>query len=121
MQTFVRKVGDVTMTVEAPDGIEICSVTARIKPKDREGFLAAAEAVGGIEALILPPEDASYEQWAQAWALRDDGSRDSSSAVLITEPPRDRHERAAAPHPFFGPLRDRVNREHEASSIKARS
>jgi hypothetical protein len=112
MAKFERQIGDVKVTVEAPDGVPVSGVQVTVTPEDRETFLRAADAVGGIEALWMPEDDGGYRQSAAAHARHEDGSRDMNGSVYIREPPRDEKEPAKLPpHPFFGPLKERAERE----------
>lgn len=98
------KIGEVTVTVEAPEGVDVSGASVSVRSADRAAFLRAADAVGGIDVLSLPADERSYAQ--SALAFSDDGEKEAYVAIL--EPPRPEHSPA---HPFFGPLRERVERE----------
>lgn len=117
------KIGDVTITITAPDGCRVVGATASIKPQTRAEFLEAAESVGGLAELVLPSIDAGYVQCAWAYPRREDNMRDTAGAVMLYEPSRDRDVEPPPPHPFFGPVADRRERERSptASSPETRS
>lgn len=104
-------IGDVKITVEAPDDVPVRVARVDIRPQDREGFLRAANAVGGLDVLNLPTEEKPYSQTALAWREREDDTSDTSVAVSIDEPPREVTSKVIPPHPFFGPLAERAERE----------
>lgn len=106
------KVGQITLTVEAPDGVPVHGARVDIHPQDREAFLRSADAVGGLDGLHLPTEEKPYAQSAFTWAKREDGTSDTHVAVSIDEPPREITPKSAVPpHPFFAPLAERAERE----------
>lgn len=109
------KVGEVTLTVEAPDNMNVRGVMASVKPRDRAGFLAAADQLGGLEALHMPAHEQGYQASAPAYAQREDGTTISEVAVLLYEPPRAHESAGRPPHPFFGPLAERRDREHPSA------
>lgn len=105
------KVGQVTLTVEAPEDMDVCGVMASVKPKDRAAFLAAADQLGGLEALHMPMHEQGYQGSATVYAEGDDGAAISEVAVLLYEPPRAGGPSGKPPHPFFGPLAERRDRD----------
>lgn len=106
------QIGDVKVTVELPDDVQIRGVAVRVRPMDRAAFLRAAEAVGGLTALTMPTTDERWPQDATVCAQRADGTVDAATYVAIEEPPRERQAEPPKPaHPFFGPLHERVERD----------
>lgn len=116
MAKYEWQIGDVTIVVFAPEGVDVAGASAHVRSADREAFLRAADAVGGLDTLQLPVEDRGYEQVATRWAERPDGTMNSSVRVNLQEPPREESAPATAPpHPFFSPLAARRERERVAA------
>jgi hypothetical protein len=109
-------IGEVTITVEAPDGVNVAGAAVDIRPPNKQEFLTAAEAVGGLEALQLPTYDHGFDQQATAWWRRPDGTEDTSVRVWIREPPASREAPPKTAHPFFGPLSERRDRERSPTA-----
>lgn len=119
---FERRIGEVLITVQAPDGVEVVGACAEVRSADRDAFLRAAEAVGGLDGMTFPERDEPWAQKAYAFPEREDGKPDASTHVAILEPPRDEAERPEPlpPHPFFAPLAERREREREARENEGR-
>jgi hypothetical protein len=112
------KIGELTVTIEAPDGLAVKGATVSLSPQNREEFLTMATALGGLGALHIPELDNAYQQSANAYPLREDGTKDTRCAVMLYEPPRG-HLIAKPRHPFFGPLADRRDRERSPTASTA--
>jgi len=106
-------IGEVTLTVEAPDNMDVRGVMVSVKPRDRAGFLAAADQLGGLDALHMPTHEQGYRGNASVHAKREDGTAISEAAVLLYEPPREWESAGRPPHPFFSPLAERRDREKQ--------
>lgn len=105
------QVGAITITVEAPKGVPVAGVGVDVHPPDRETFLRSMEAAGGLEAMVLPEHERGYEQAAFAYPPGPGGEPNFAVSVAIKEPPREKQQGGLPPHPFFGPLAERAERE----------
>lgn len=113
------QVGEVTIVVFAPEGVDVQRATATVRSVDRMEFLRAVEAVGGLEALTLPVRKEPYAQQAIAYPRREDGAVNGSAYVALEEPLDVQAERKAppvAPHPFFAPLAERRERDRSPTA-----
>jgi hypothetical protein len=118
-----RQVGDVSIVVCAPVGVDVARVSVTVRSKDREQFFRSADAVGGLAALLMPTKAEKFAQSAVAYPRRVDGTLDTSVHVALEEPYGEHAQASRAaplPHPFFGPLAERaeferVERERQSS------
>lgn len=104
------KIGDVTITVEAPETVTIDGASVRVRTADRAEFLRAVDAVGGLTAVRLPEHEQAFSQAAVAYSNTDDPTEQESAYVAIYEPPRESRPEPR-PHPFFSQLAERRERE----------
>lgn len=113
-------VGDVSITIETPEGVAIEGAAIRLVTGDRAEFLRNVDAVGGLEAVQLPQKEEAWLQSAIAYRQTEDEHEDTKVYVSIPEPPRPTSETPAPrPHQFFGPLADR--RERDAANVPGAS
>lgn len=113
------KIGDVTITVEAPYGVDMDRVSASVRSADRAEFLRAVEAVGGLEGMSFPRTWQPYAQSAIAYPRRDDGTLNTTGYVSLGEPLDQQGKRVKPtdpPHPFFAQLADRHDREQSPTA-----
>lgn len=113
------QVGQMTIVVFAPEGIDVTRASVTVDNRDRAQFLRSAEAVGGLDALSLPRTQEPYSQAATAYTRREDGSADTRVYVALEEPADVRvktQARVRPPHPFFVPLAERRERERSPTA-----